>query len=457
MYKLFLAWNYFFGRAINIVSVLAISASVALMILVPSVMDGFIEDTRELIRGTLSDITITPIPRVSLEKGAYYPPFPEYEKVLKTVPNVVATAPRISWVALISTAQGNQLLSESQFKGLNMVEIVGLDPTLEKDATKFHEHLRNKSLSSHASPVKDPNRPFALPLEEIGKLYGESEKVYAKHAILLSEKYFSDLGFEVGQRVVLQTMVFPPGEQSLDKRQEVSRKFYVAGSLRTGEVEVTAPKVYISIEAAQELVALSGQEFTEIVVRLDDYQNADAAKRSIESALFEQRLGGRANTWEEQRGNFLRAVRNETVIVTILLSSILFVSAFIIFAILVLVVSQKIRDIGVISALGGSPAGIMKIFVGMGALTGFFGIVLGGTGGYFLVRNLTEIEYYLRDSWGIQIFDPTIYAFDHLPAVFSWTWFVCLLAGTMLICVLASLIPAWRASRLKPVEALRYE
>lgn len=457
MYKLFLAWKYFFARAINIMSVLGIAASVWLLTVVPSVMDGFIADTRDLIRGTLSDITVTPVPRLILGGPPSYPSFAEYKKVLEKLPHVESCAPRVSWVALISTAQGNQLLSESQFKGLNVVEIVGLDPKLEKGATKFHEHLANKPLERHASPVADPEQPFALPLEKIGKLYGEQEKLYAKHAILLSEKYFSDLGFEVGQRVVLQTMVFPPGEQNLETRQEVSRKFYVAGSLRTGEVEITAPKVYVSIEAAQELIALSGQDFTEIVVRLDDYQFADETRTAIENGLLEKRLGGRIHTWEEQRGNFLRAVRNETVIVTIMLSFVLLVAAVNIFIILNLIISQKIRDIGVISALGGSPSGIMGVFVGMGALTGLFGELIGGTLGYLTVRYLTEVEYFLRDHLGVQIFDPTIYAFDHLPAVFSWPWFLSLLLGTMIVCVAASLIPAYRASRLKPVEALRYE
>ena len=456
MYKLYLACKFFFARRINVISVVGIAVGVWLLTVVPSVMNGFLHEQRDLIRGTLSDIVLTPHPVRGKQEEGRYPPFERYQEALKGIAHVEAAAPRIVWVALIGTSYGNRLLSSSQWKSLNVVQIVGVDPALEAKASKFGEYLRNHPLK-HGDPVVDPAKPFDLPMEEVVRLYGEEERYLAQHAVVLPEPLLGALDLVKGQRLVLQTMVFPEGKADLKQSQEVSRKFYVAGTLRTGEYEVDIPKIFMSLEAAREMIGASERDFTEIVVRLDDYRSAGEAREGIDRELAAQGLPCDVETWEEQRHVLLRAVNNEKVIINTLLSSVILVGVAIIFVILSLVVSQKIRDIGVLLALGGTRRGIVAIFLGMGALTCVFGELIGGVAGYYSVKYLTPFEMFLRDRLGIVLFDPKVYAFQQLPAAFEWSDFLILLAGTFLACLLASLLPAWRAARLDPVEALRYE
>ena len=186
--------------------------------------------------------------------------------------------------------------------------------------------------------------------------------------------------------------------------------------------------------------------------------NLDALSSKIEVAL--ERLQPRffsVATWEQKQGPLLGAVAIEQSILNILLFFIIAVAGFGILAIFSMIVVEKTRDIGVMKALGASTAGIRGIFLGYGLLLGAVGSGVGMIGGLVFVHYINEIEKLLSAVMNRRVFDDTIYYFDKIPTVvqpFTVGWIV---AGAILIAVIASIWPAQRAAHLHPVKSLRYE
>ncbi len=162
-------------------------------------------------------------------------------------------------------------------------------------------------------------------------------------------------------------------------------------------------------------------------------------------------------TWRDKQGPLLAAVHMETAILNVLLFMIIAVAGFGILAIFFMIVVEKTRDIGILKSLGASGAGIMGIFLTYGLSLGIVGSGVGMALGLLFVIYINQIAKLLGTLTGREVFDPAIYYFQQIPTLVDpWTvtWIV---AGAMLIAVVASILPARRAARLHPVEALRYE
>jgi lipoprotein-releasing system permease protein len=165
----------------------------------------------------------------------------------------------------------------------------------------------------------------------------------------------------------------------------------------------------------------------------------------------------RIETWKDMQGPLLAAVQWETTILNILLFMIIAVAGFGIFATFFMIVIEKTRDIGILKSLGAPSRGVMAIFVSYGFTLGVVGSSVGMVLGVVFVWNINKIADWLEWLTGQEVFDPTVYYFDRIPTIlnpFTIGWIV---IGAMFIAVLASILPAFRAARMHPVEALRYE
>ena len=162
-------------------------------------------------------------------------------------------------------------------------------------------------------------------------------------------------------------------------------------------------------------------------------------------------------TWMQMQSSLFEAVRMETIILNILLFLIIAVAGFGILATFYMIVVEKTRDVGVLKALGAPGGGVMSIFLSYGLSLGIVGSGVGMVLGLLFVVYINKIAAVLEYFSGREVFDPEIYFLQEIPAIINpWTvaWIV---FGAMMIAILASVLPALRAARMHPVEALRYE
>jgi lipoprotein-releasing system permease protein len=162
-------------------------------------------------------------------------------------------------------------------------------------------------------------------------------------------------------------------------------------------------------------------------------------------------------TWRDMQGPLLAAVRLETTILNILLFLIIAVAGFGILATFFMIVVEKTRDIGTLKALGASGTGVMSIFLSYGVLLGVVGSGVGTIGGLLFVKYINSIAALIEKVTGQEVFDPTVYYFSSIPTIIEPFTVVWVVAGSIAIATTASVLPALRAARMNPVQALRFE
>ena len=163
------------------------------------------------------------------------------------------------------------------------------------------------------------------------------------------------------------------------------------------------------------------------------------------------------STWRDKQGPLLAAVQMETAILNILLFLIIAVAGFGILAIFFMIVVEKTKDIGILKSLGASGGGVMSIFLTYGLLLGTVGSGAGLLLGLLFVKNIDHLRSWVEFLSGQPVFDPSIYYFQEIPTLIQPMMIAWVIAGAIAIAVIASILPALRAARLHPVEALRYE
>lgn len=196
---------------------------------------------------------------------------------------------------------------------------------------------------------------------------------------------------------------------------------------------------------------------TSVQLKLKPGADLNAVRDKLRRRFPPQEFPYTVQTWRDMQGPLLAAVRLETTILNILLFLIIAVAGFGILATFFMIVVEKTKDIGVLKALGAPSGGVMSIFLGYGFSLGLVGSGVGMVFGLLFVAYINQIAAGLEWLSGQEVFDPTVYYFEEIPVIvepFTVAWVV---GGAVLIAVLASVLPALRAARLHPVEALRYE
>jgi lipoprotein-releasing system permease protein len=162
-------------------------------------------------------------------------------------------------------------------------------------------------------------------------------------------------------------------------------------------------------------------------------------------------------TWEENRGQILSAVEHEKILLVILFAIISVVAIFLIFCIFYMIVVEKTRDIGIIKSVGATGSGVAAIFLGYGLVIGILGAGMGLLCGYLVVHNINELHAWMGRAMGIKIWDPQTYVFDTIPNTMERADVIVIVTVAILSSVVGAIVPAIRAARLNPVEALRWE
>jgi lipoprotein-releasing system permease protein len=232
-----------------------------------------------------------------------------------------------------------------------------------------------------------------------------------------------------------------------------AKRFRVTGLFQSGMYEYDNTLAYVSIDSAQKFFSM-GDRVTGLELKSDNlYKVKDIAKE------IRQRLGFPFYTkdWMEMNRNLFSALRLEKIAMFIILVLIVLVAAFNIIATLIMVVMEKNKDIAILKSMGATSRGILKIFIIEGLVIGVVGTALGTLLGLLAAFNLEKITGFVENLFGFKILSSDVYYIDKLPSQVNPLDVVWIVVTAILISLLATLYPSWRASKLDPAEALRYE
>jgi lipoprotein-releasing system permease protein len=254
-------------------------------------------------------------------------------------------------------------------------------------------------------------------------------------------------------------MMFP---NASDNAKVVNQKFTVVDLYESGMSEYDSTFAFVRLDQLQEFRGMINPEtgirsVTTVQLKLVPGANLNDARDALRRRFPPDVYAFNIQTWRDMQGPLLAAVRLETTILNILLFLIIAVAGFGILATFFMIVVEKTRDIGTLKALGASGSGVMSIFLSYGLLLGIVGSGVGMVGGLVFVKNINSIAAVIEKITGQEVFDPTVYYFNSIPTIvdpFTIMWVV---AGSVLIATTASVLPALRAARMNPVQALRFE
>ncbi|MBR9867206.1 MAG: lipoprotein-releasing ABC transporter permease subunit [Oceanospirillales bacterium] len=396
--------NNNFISFISLVSMLGLMLGVAALIVVLSVMNGFDRELKERILGMVPHGTISD----------YGMPLENWQAVAEKVnqqPGVIGTAPYIQ-------AQG-MLTNRGVVRG---VLINGIEPELEQKISILDDHIKAGSLDALQS-----------------KSYG----------IVLGSLLARSMGVALGDKV---TLVLPEASISVAGIIPRLKRFTVVGVFEVG-AELDANLAYIHIDDAARIKRMaSGVDG----IRLE-FDNLFQAPTRIRQIIADLGEFYRASDWTRTHGNLFQAIQLEKKMIGLLLFLIVFVAAFNIVSTLVMVVTDKKGDIAILRTLGATPGRIMRIFMVQGTVIGVMGTLLGSVLGVVLALTITDLIAWVEHTFGVQFLSADVYFISYLPSQLQTGDVMVIISVALGISFLATIYPAWRASRTQPAEALRYE
>lgn len=268
--------------------------------------------------------------------------------------------------------------------------------------------------------------------------------------IVLGSELARALGVFVGDKV---TVIAPQGVVTPAGVIPRLKTFTVAGLFEVGMFEYDSGLALIRMEDAQRLYRMEDR-VSGVRLKLDDLFKAPLITRQLANSLD---TAAYISDWTRSHANFFRAVQIEKNMMFIILSLIVAVAAFNIVSTLVMAVTDKQADIAILRTLGANPGSIMAVFMVQGALIGFIGLGLGVAGGVTLALNVDVVVPFIERLLGTQFMSKEVYYISNLPSELQWKDVSTITGVSFVLSLVATIYPSWRASRVNPAEALRYE
>ena len=386
---------------VSLISMLGVSLGVLILIVALSVINGSI--------GTLRD------------------------EVLKSVPHVTVSGRNLSdeWQAIGNTAEQSS-------------DVIASAPFIEGEATLRHQgettfvRMRGISPESEAGVIENGNRFY---MELLNRLEETPD------GIIIGTQLAGELGIFSSAEVSVVGL-----GSLLNRELNDSLGFQVLGFADFG-LYGNNNVALINLEAAQVLFAEDPGVELQLRLRVTDILNAE----SIAQQALQSSTGLEITPWNEIQASLFNALNMEKILTSFMLLMIVIIGAVNIISTLVMVVSDKGADIAILRTMGASRGSIMAIFMCQGLVAGIIGIVLGGIGGVLLASSITDISLMLERALNSIFSGANIYLISHLETQVELSEVLLVCAAALLICFLATLYPAYRASRVQPAEVLRYE
>ncbi|NYT36528.1 lipoprotein-releasing ABC transporter permease subunit [Allopusillimonas soli] len=389
-------------------SMVGIALGVAALIVVLSVMNGFQKEVRDRMLSVLPHIELyaTNQPPSAILSG-----WKAVAKLAEENPEVKGAAPFVSGQGMIM--RGEQL---------NGVQIRGIDPPLEGAVSDISGQMTSGKLST---------------------LTPDS------YSIVLGNYLAYTLGVKVGDTVLL---LAPQGSISPAGFSPRMRQFTVTGIFSSGYYEVDASMAFINFEDASKVFRNSAQ--TGVRLRIADMQKAPLVASNLQAAMPK---GLEVRDWTDNNRSWFAAVQTEKRMMFLILALIVAVAAFNLLSSLVMAVKDKRSDIAILRTLGARPAEVARIFLVQGSLIGIVGTVAGVLFGILLAFNVADIVAFIERLLGVHFLPAQVYFISELPSDPQLMDIVIIAVTSLVLSLLATIYPSWRASSLQPAQVLRHD
>eukprot|EP00003_Mantamonas_plastica_P002867 TRINITY_DN12282_c0_g1_i1.p1 TRINITY_DN12282_c0_g1~~TRINITY_DN12282_c0_g1_i1.p1 ORF type:complete len:414 (+),score=19.03 TRINITY_DN12282_c0_g1_i1:129-1370(+) len=388
---------------ISLTSMIGLMLGVAVLIIVLSVMNGFDRELKQRILGM--------VPHAVIKGAGPLPDWQEVDRLVEEHPRVLAAAPFIQGQGMV-TGGGN----------VRGVMLNGVLPEQEKTVSIIENHMIEGSLE---------------------------DLVPGEFGIIIGKLMAASLRLGIGDKV---TVVLPEASVTPAGVLPRLKRFTVKGIFSVG-AELDGNYTLVHMDDASKLMRTGGKaEGVRLLV--DDLF---AAPKVAEEAA--RMLDGRyyISDWTRTHGNLFQAIRMEKTMIGLLLMFIVAVAAFNIVSTLVMVVTDKTADIAILRTMGATPGRIMRIFIVQGAVIGIFGTLVGTTLGVVGALNISDVISWIEGILGHKFLSADVYFISYLPSQLQWQDVFIISGAGLAMSLLATIYPAWRASRVDPAEALRYE
>ncbi len=408
-FSLFLALKYMkpkrtFLSVISVISVIGVMLGVAVLIIVLSVMSGFDDMWRDKILGFDAHITVA-------RRGVIEDPG-RLAETIRTVNGVAGVAPYVQGLVFV------------QHGGVVQTPLMrGIDVEQEKQVSRLPQHMVAGR--------------FAL----------------AENEVIMGRELALRLGINVGDKL----LVYSP-QSFISGRDEISlpEEMRVSGIFEIGMWEYDIGFILMPLPVAQELYGMDSGVHALRVMTHDPYQAGTISRRILRQLAMDY-PDISVKTWMDLNRQLFDALRVEKNMMFFLLIFIVLVAAFGITNSLIIVVVQKTKEVGLLKALGFSSGSIMRVFFWQGWIQGVAGCILGLGLGVVTLHYRNTFMRWMAATFHMELFPKELYHLSEIPARTSLADVMLVAVLSMIICTLAGLLPAWRAARLDPAQALRYE
>lgn len=390
---------------ITLTSVLGIALGVTALITVLSVMNGFESELRQRILGMTAHSTIS-------GEGGKLSHWPVLREQVKDYPHVLGTAPFVRGQVMINAG-----------RRVSGTLLRGVLPEEETAVSAVSHKMKSGLLTDLQS---------------------------GKYQIVLGSELASYLGARVGDKI---TVISPQVNSTPAGIIPRLRRFTVSGIFEVGMYEYDRNMAIVHIDDAARLFRL-GDQVSGLRLKLDDLFNAPQITHELARKLVGQYY---VSDWTTAHSNFFQAIKTEKRVMFIILLLIVAVAAFNIVSTLVMVVTDKRGDIAILKTQGLTPMAVMRIFITLGAIIGLIGTALGTLGGVLLALNVETIVPAIERFFEVNFLAADVYYISTLPSKLVWADVYVIAIIAFSLSLLATLYPAWQASRVNPAEVLRYE
>jgi len=412
-YELFIGLRYTRAKRrnhyisfISLSSLLGITLGMTALITVMSVMNGFQKEIRTRILGVASHIQVSGVN----EKLA------DWQGVASEAikhPQVEAAAPYVSAQGMVSF---NQVV-----RG---VLVRGVLPSTEDKVADFSRMMISGELNN---------------------------LVPGEFGIVVGAELAQSLGASKGDKIVL---ISPQGQMTPVGILPRLKQFTITGIFKAGHFEYDSTLILIHMADAQKLYRMESTQVSGVRLKLQDLFQAQQVVQELVPMISATTF---ISDWTSQHANYFRAIQIEKRMLSLILALLILVAAFNIVSTLVMAVTDKQPDIAILRTLGASPRSIMKIFIIQGTLIGVFGTILGVLGGVLLAFNVDSVIAFIEYLFTVQFLSREVYYISEVPSDPHLVDIVTVAIFSFGLTILATIYPSYRASKVNPAEALRYE